>query len=272
MIDNHSASAGSASSRPHALIRLGFLAGVLAVAAANPPTAAAQTVDHAPFSRLLAAHVVDGLVDYGAFARASSFALYLRTLDRAEPAAMSRSDRLAYWINVYNAYTIELINARGEKRSIRNINKRLGISFRSPWAEPIVRAGGRVLSLDDVEHTIIRPEFGDSRIHVALVCAALGCPPLRSEAYVGALLDPQLDEQAGIFLKQSAKNRVDVANRTVYGSPIFTWYREDFGGSLSGVGAFWARYTPAGDARDVLLSGNFKWADTHYDWSLNVRK
>lgn len=185
---------------------------------------------------------------------------------------MTMSDRLAYWINVYNAYTIELINARGEKRSIRNINKRLGISFRSPWAEPIVRAGGRVLTLDDVEHKIIRPEFGDSRIHVALVCAALGCPPLRSEAFVGARLDAQLDEQATIFLRQSEKNRVDVATRTVYGSPIFSWYRQDFGGSLSGVGAFWARYFPPGEAHDLLASGNFTWADTHYDWSLNARR
>jgi hypothetical protein len=184
---------------------------------------------------------------------------------------MARADQLAYWINVYNAYTIELINSRRERRSIRDINKRFGITFRSPWAEPIVRAGGRTLTLDDVEHTIIRPTYKDPRIHVALVCAAKGCPPLRREAFAGARLDEQLDDQARRFLAQGTKNRVDTATRTVYGSPIFTWYREDFGGTLAGVGAFWAKYLPDGAARELLRSGQFRWEDTDYDWTLNRR-
>jgi uncharacterized membrane protein YdjX (TVP38/TMEM64 family) len=252
--------------------RLGWISAALFLSMAVPTRATAQIVDHGPFSRLLAAYVQDGLVDYGAFARDSTFATYLRSLDRADPAGLPMADRLAYWINVYNAYTIELINVRGEKRSIRNINKRFGVSFKSPWAEPIVRAGGRVLTLDDVEHKIIRPDFRDARIHAALVCAALGCPPLRSEAFVAERLDEQLDEQARRFLMQTTKNRVDVANRTVHGSPIFTWYREDFGGTLAGVGAFWARYFPPGAARELLLSGDFRYVETKYDWTLNVRR
>jgi hypothetical protein len=89
---------------------------------------------------------------------------------------------------------------------------------------------------------------------------------------VGAQLDAQLDEQARVFLAQSDKNRVDVATRTVHGSPIFTWYREDFGGTLKGVGAFWARYLPEGPERTLLESGEFRWIDTEYDWSLNWRR
>jgi uncharacterized membrane protein YdjX (TVP38/TMEM64 family) len=261
--------------------RVGWLsaAALLGVASPWPGTLAAQNiapvrgdvVDHAPFDRMLQAWVTDGMVDYDAFARSPEFTRYLASLAAAHPERMARADQLAFWINSYNAYTIELINGRKERRSIRDINKRFGITFKSPWAEPIVQAGGRTLTLDDVEHTIIRPTYRDPRIHVALVCAAKGCPPLRAEAYVGSRLDAQLDEQARRFLAQTTKNRVDVAARTVYGSPIFTWYREDFGGTLAGVGAFWARYVPDGTARELLRSGAFTWVDTKYDWTLNIR-
>ncbi|WP_353266168.1 VTT domain-containing protein [Gemmatimonas sp.] len=235
------------------------------------PTRGATVVDHAPFDRLLQQWVTDGMVDYDAFATSPDFARYLASLAAAQPDRMSRADQLAFWINTYNAYTIQLINSRKERRSIRNINKRFGVTFKSPWAEPIVKAGGATLTLDDVEHTIVRPTFKDPRIHVALVCAAKGCPPLRSEAFVGSRIDVQLDDQARRFLAQTMKNRVDVAARTVYGSPIFTWYREDFGGTLVGVGAFWARFLPDGAARDLVRSGAFRWVDTEYDWTLNLR-
>ncbi|AMW07021.1 hypothetical protein GEMMAAP_18730 [Gemmatimonas phototrophica] len=230
-----------------------------------------EVVDHVPFDRMLQAWVTDGMVDYDAFARSPEFTRYLASLAAAHPERMARADQLAFWINTYNAYTIALINSRKERRSIRDINKRFGVTFKSPWAEPIVKAGGRTLTLDDVEHNIIRPTYRDPRIHVALVCAAKGCPPLRTEAYVGSRIDAQLDEQARRFLAQTTKNRVDVPARTVYGSPIFTWYRDDFGGTLAGVGAFWARYLPEGTARDLLRSGAFTWVDTKYDWTLNLR-
>ncbi|MEX2179446.1 MAG: DUF547 domain-containing protein [Gemmatimonadaceae bacterium] len=250
--------------------KLGWISAALLLAV-SPTVAPAQTPDHGPWDAMLKVHVSDGLVDYDAFGRDARFPAYLRSLDAVNPAALSEADRLAYWINVYNAYTIELINSRKERKSIRNINKRFGIPMKSPWAEPVVRAGARALTLDDVEHEIIRKEFDEPRIHVALVCAAIGCPPLRTEAYAGARLDEQLDDQTRQFLSDQRKNRVDVASRTVYGSPIFSWYREDFGGDLRGVGAFWARYFPAGEARDLLSSGNFRWVDNDYDWSLNIR-
>ena len=249
---------------------IAVLAGGVALLPAAP--AAAQShVDHSAYNAMLGRYVTNGLVDYDAFARDPRFVEYLATLDAADPSSLATPDRLAYWINAYNAYTIHLINTRGERRSIRNINKLFGVALRSPWAERIVRAGGKLLSLDDVEHKIVRPQFKDPRVHVALVCAAHGCPPLRSEAYEGARLDEQLDDQARRFLAQREKNRVDALTRTVHGSPIFTWYRADFGGSLAGVGAFWARYLPAGPERDVVSAGTFTWQDTEYDWSLNRR-
>jgi len=247
------------------------LAGAGAAASAQTPAPAA-TPDHAPFSAMLAAYVTDGMVDYDAFARDPRFPAYLHSLESVRAARLSREDRLAYWVNVYNAYTIQLINSRGERSSIRHINRVLGVTVKSPWSESIVRADGRALTLDDVEHQILRPEFKDPRIHVALVCAAKGCPPLRSEAYVGSRINEQLDDQARRFLSQSHKNRVDIATRTVFGSPIFTWYREDFGGTIAGVANFWVRYIPAGATRDLLRAGAFTWRDTEYDWSLNLRR
>lgn len=236
-------------------------------------TVHAQAVNHGAFDRLLKAHVVNGLVDYDVFAADPAFGGYLRMLAATDPAPLPRSEQLAFWINAYNAYTIQLIIAKGERESIRNINRALGfLKFKGPWSEAFARVGGRTYTLDDIEHRIIRPTFREPRIHFALVCAALGCPPLRSEAYTGARLDAQLDDQAVIFLTKSpSKNRVELATRTVYRSPVFSFsdYMKDFGGSEVAVGRFIARYYPAGPERALLESGKFTVVKTVYDWSLN---
>lgn len=246
--------------------------GAAAVLVLVPGLVGGQVPDHGPWDAMLKVHVTDGRVDYDAFQRDPRFPTYLAALAQVDAGRLSPAERLAYWINVYNAFTIELINSRGERRSIRRINRVLGVPTKSPWAEPIVRADRRTLTLDDVEHRIIRVEFADPRIHVALVCAAIGCPPLREEAYTGAALDAQLDEQARRFFATPEKNRVDARTRTVHGSPIFTWYREDFGGTLAGVGAFWAQFVDDPESRQLLQSGGFRWVDTEYDWSLNIRR
>ncbi len=239
-----------------------------------PGFALRTPVDHSAFELLLRQHVVNGLVDYDAFGRSAEFSRYLALLDRVDPATLDNNERLAYWINVYNAYTIELINRHRERASIRNINKSFGVlRLKGPWSEQLVRAGGRRLTLDDVEHRIIRKEFHEPRVHFALVCAALGCPPLRSEAYTGARLDAQLDDQGRRFLILSPeKNRVDIATRTVYVSMIFRLYRDDFGGTDASVGQFIARWYPDGPDRVLLRSGKYSLRETAYDWSLNVMR
>jgi hypothetical protein len=244
------------------------LLGLLAVGA--PAGAGTGTFDHSAFDALLRRHVAEGLVDYDGF-NGPDFKAYLASLDRADPTSLGPEERLAYWINVYNAYTIELINAHGERESIRKINRSAGLALDSPWHERLVKAGGKVYHLDNVEHDIIRKGFREPRIHFALVCAALGCPPLRSEAYTGAKLEAQLADQARRFLLSSpAKNRVDVGGATVYGSPIYvSYYREDFGGSDAAIGAYLAEFYPEGPERKLLLSGRFKLVETEYDWTLN---
>jgi hypothetical protein len=245
----------------------------LAVLATWPTAAGAATFDHSAFDALLGRHVAGGWVDYDAFRKDPSFPAYLAALDKADLASLSEPERLAFWINAYNAYTIELINRHGERESIRNINTTLGLALKGPWREPLVRAAGQVYHLDNVEHDIIRKQFKEPRIHFALVCAAVSCPPLRSEAYTGAELDAQLDDQAQAFLRRSPdKNRVDAPSRTVYLSRIFEYYKEDFGTTDAAVGRYVARFYPPGPERQLLEGGAFTLRRTEYDWSLNSRE
>jgi hypothetical protein len=233
----------------------------------------AQTVDHSAYDRLLKAHVINGLIDYDAFKSDPAFAGYLKLLAATNPATLPRNEQLAFWINAYNAYTIQLINMKNEQVSIRNVNKTLGfLKFKGPWSEPFAVVGGKTYTLDDIEQRTIRPTFKEPRIHFALVCAAIGCPPLRGEAYTGARIDAQLNDQAITFLTKSpAKNRVDVASKTVYRSQVFSFsdYMNDFGGSEAAVGKFIARYYPAGPEKTLLESGDYTAVKTDYDWSLN---
>ncbi|MDQ3517042.1 MAG: DUF547 domain-containing protein [Gemmatimonadota bacterium] len=247
-------------------------AAVMALTLTTSPSEAQNAIaDHSGFDAVLRTNVVNGLVDYDAFKRSPDFAAYLEAMAKVDPESLSDRDRLAFWINVYNAWTIQLINDKGERGSIRNINKSLGLlKLKGPWNEQLVRVRGKRLSLDDVEHRIIRKEWKEPRIHFALVCAAIGCPPLRTEAYTGDRLEAQLEDQGVLFLRRSpSKNRVDVANRTVHASMIFTLYKADFGGNDANVGKFIARWYPDGPEKQLLNSGKFRLSKTDYDWSLN---
>ena len=246
---------------------------VLILAAPSSAQLSGSVFDHERFDRLLGEHVTpSGLVDYDAFAASDDFAAYLTSLAEVDMAPLPQAERLALWINAYNAYTIELINRNGERESIRNINKALGfIKAKGPWKERFAEVGGHTYTLDEIEHEVIRPRFGEPRIHFALVCAAMGCPPLRQEAYTGRKLDEQLDDQARAFLQEHTdKNRIDVAARTVHLSRIFDWYRKDFPEGRDAFGRYLARFIPDGPGRSLLESGDFQVAFTDYDWSLNA--
>lgn len=239
-----------------------------------PRAAGASPFDHSAFDTLLRAHVADGMVDYDAFQKAPSFPAYLDTLARADLTKLDEKEKLAFWINAYNAYTIQLINSHNERDSIRNINKSAFIKGHGPWREKLVKAAGQVYHLDNVEHDVIRKQFKEPRIHFALVCAAMGCPPLRSEAYTGAKLEAQLLDQSQKFLLRTpAKNRVDPKTGTVYGSMIYVkYYREDFGQTDAAIGKYLAGFYPEGPEKQLLLSGKFKLVETDYDWTLNSQE
>ena len=233
---------------------------------------AGKIVDHSAFDTLLRRHVVAGHVDYAAFAREPSFATYLASLDRVDPKQLDDAERLAFWLNVYNAFTIQLVAQHGETESIRNINKTFGLlRLKGPWSEPFVHAAGRTLTLDDVMHNILRKEFSEPRIHFALVYAAMSSPPLRSEAYHGAQLDVQLDDQGRRFLRESpTANRLEKLQRSrlLVLSPIFTYYRSDIGATRADRSRFLAHWFDQSDSA-MFATGRYNSAESTFDWTLN---
>lgn len=251
-----------------------LLAASLLAPDARPQAASEAVSMHAPFTALLRAHVQHGLVDYDGFKKAPEFPRYLDALASARLDRMSKDERLAFWINVYNAYTIALINKHNERESIRNINMFLGlVKGKGPWKEDIVRAAGRTLNLDEVEHKIIRKEFKEPRIHAALVCAAMSCPPLRAEAYEGTRLNEQLEDQTRTFLRErQTENRLDLGNNIIHLSPIFDWYREDFGKTDAAILRFVAPYFDGTGAKNAFSESRLKIEFTPYDWSLNLQR
>ncbi|WP_456425399.1 DUF547 domain-containing protein [Rhodocaloribacter sp.] len=234
--------------------------------------------DHSRFGEILATFVdARGRVDYAGLKRSGALDPYLALLDAATPEAMPPNERLAFWINVYNAWTLRLILDHYPVRSIKRITPvRLpGISLylpklNSPWEYRIVRAGGRRLTLNEVEHEIIRKAFDEPRIHFALVCAARSCPKLRREAFTGPRLDAQLDDQARDFLHDAAKNRIPDAPGVIRLSSIFRWFRRDFARDDRGLQAFLAPYFD-GDVRERLRRGAYRVRYLRYDWRLNER-
>lgn len=231
-------------------------------------TAAAFDHSHAPFDRVLKAHVRDAAVDYAALRRdPKPLADYLDTLAAVPEADFnlwSQPERLAFLLNLYNAATLKLVADHYPVKSIKDIGGFLG----SPWKQEVVRLFGKTTMLDHVEHGLVRKLYKEPRAHFAMVCAAKGCPPLRAESYTAARLDAQLNEQGRIFLAQAQKNRVEADRRVVHLSPIFKWFSEDFELPAGSVLKF---VTPFFDeaSRRALAGGKFSVRYTDYDWSLN---
>jgi hypothetical protein len=233
-----------------------------------------RAIDHGAFTVLLGKYVRDGQVDYGGLlkdrAALDAYLGTLRAVTKADYASWSESDRLAYWLNLYNAETLALMLDFPGASSIRKLGWFGWAS--NPWKKeriPLKALRGGVISLDEVEQNIIRKEFREPRIHFALVCASRSCPKLRAEAYEGARLNAQLDDQARDFLHDPFKNRWNAAHRTLSLSKIFDWYKADFE-AAGGVVPFVARYLP-GDEGKSVLAGPVTVEFLDYDWSLNGR-
>ena len=246
---------------------LGAIA-LLVVLATVPVTAGAQAPDHSTYDRLLNEYVEGGYFDYEAFVRDEdnlrNLKQYLDAMSTVDPRELSADQELAYWMNLYNASTIELVLRNYPLESIRDLDGWFGTIF----SKEFIEVGDRTMSLDNVEHDTIRERFDEPRIHFALVCAARSCPPLRDEAYVGERLDEQLEEQTETFL-ESDKNRFTVRNGTLRAelSMILSWYAEDFGGE-DGVMEFIGKYLPD-RKRKLIQEGSYSVDYISYDWDLN---
>ncbi len=213
---------------------------------------------HTPYDNILKTYVKNGKVDYAALKmQRKPLDDYLNEMAKVTTGifdAWNKDDRLAYLINLYNAATLQLIIDNYPVKSIKDI----GSLFSSPWDKKFVRLWGKNVSLDNIEHDIIRKEYYEPRIHLALVCAAKSCPHLRSEAYKGHILSKQLDQQGVQFFASPQGLRVDDAKKVVYLSSILKWYKEDFA-SVSDFAQKYSKKKFDGYYVDWLK----------YDWSLN---
>ncbi len=222
-----------------------------------------EEVDHGLYAELLKKYVKGGVVDYQGFKNEEArLDLYLKVLENIDTKALPRNEQFAFYVNAYNAWTIKLIlTGYPGVKSIKD----MGGWRNNPWKKKICRIDGDILTLDDIEHNILRPGFKDPRVHFAVNCASKACPPLRPEPYSGGSLDRQLEESAEGFINNPSYNYLK--GNTLYVSKIFEWFSEDFNKDILG---FFLKY-----ARGNLgshLQGNrdkIKVEYLDYDWSLN---
>ncbi len=257
------------------LLQPGGLRGVL-VRALGPPRVVLEeayasrpdgpTFDHTAFDRLLLQFVDEkGFVDYAALElRKDELHRYLDALSRAPFDAMGRNERLALLINAYNAFTLRLILDYYPVGSIRDIpaNRR--------WDDRRWNIGGRAYSLHEIEHEQIRPMFREPRIHFALVCAAVGCPMLRREAYVATRVDELLDDQSRRTHENERWVRYESGASTIWLTSLYEWYAGDFEQVAGSILDYAARYRKE-LARDLEAGHRPEVRFLDYDWSLNAQ-
>lgn len=221
-----------------------------------------QTFDqtYPGFNQVLKSKVLDGRVDYqGLKADPQPLKQFLSeagALKEVEFNNWSRDEQLAFLINLYNAATLQLIVDHYPVKSI----KKIGSIFKGPWDQPAVVWFGKTITLNELEHGIIRKQYHEPRVHMALVCAAQGCPPLRSEAYTAEKLDQQLDDQGRTYLASPAGLVIDSNRGEARISSIFKWYGDDF----SSVPDFIEK-----QSGKSVKGLKIRYLD--YDWSLNER-
>ena len=235
--------------------------------------ASTLTVDHTAWDTFLSRYRSQNaagvaLVDYRAVTAADRQALddYLQQLSSTPVDSLSRPEQFAYWANFYNALTVKVILDHYPVDSIRDIDISPGLFSNGPWGAKLVTVAGEALSLDDIEHRILRPIWQDPRIHYAVNCAAIGCPNLLPRALRPATLEADLETAARAYVNDPRGARVDADGDLVVSS-IYDWFEEDFGGSEIGVLAHLRQYAegPLADA----LAGRTRIDGDDYDWSLN---
>ena len=219
---------------------------------------------HSSYAIVLNTYVKDGLVNYASLkSNPKQLDLYLSQLSSVTEGDFkqwTRDQQLAYLINLYNAQILRLIIDHYPIESIKDI--------RDPWDQNIVSLFGNKITLNALEHGIIRKNYDEPRVHFALVCAAMGCPKLPEQPFIASKLSMQLDEQGKNFLADSDKNSVDFKSQTIYLSQIFQWFQEDFVKNTGSVVAFIKPYLSPQVSRK-LYEEDFKIIYTNYDWSLN---
>jgi hypothetical protein len=259
----------------------------------HPESAAAETLSYNDYGAALQEFVnQEGMVNYrGLKANPQKLKEFLQALAQVLPEdyqGWQTSQQIAFWINAYNSLTLKAIidhypikaswfrSLKFPRNSIRQIP---GV-----WKELRFPVMGRQMTLDEIEHATLRQQFNEPRIHMALVCAAMGCPPLRNEPFTGEKLNQQLNDQTRRFLADPQKFRIDRDQGRVYLSPIFKWFGQDFVKTY-GATEWFSRFTPNERAvlnfiqnylprkeQEYLFQGDYSLSYLGYDWSLNEQK
>lgn len=220
---------------------------------------------HELFDQVLQEHVDEkGRVNYTKLkAYPEKFEAYLDLLAFADPEVLSYNERLTFWINAYNALVIKGVVNHYPITSVRKVKLFNGFFSRLKF-----QAAGKMYTLNQIEHGIIRTEFVDPRVHFVLVCASSSCPPLWNRAYTAETLEERLETATFNFIRNPEQVRIDRSKRRVYVSKIFKWYDDDFKEGYDGAVDFLADYLPSEDA-EYLESTDVKLRYLDYDWTLN---
>ena len=230
----------------------------------------ASGFDHSKFDQVLKTYVNDkGLVDYNGIAGDAALKAYMKSLETADPDAMSRDGQLAFWINAYNAVTIDKVIKWKPKKSVREtLIPGIWTSTKFFTTRDHIVAGKR-LSQDDIENDILRKQFKDPRIHFAIVCASSSCPPLPRFAYTAENVQTKLEEETRKYINSDRGTRIDAAGNILYLSKLFDWYKGDFeyksGSVLNFIKPFLEEKTLAFLQRDPQI------AYLDYNWALNAQ-
>ncbi|ALJ05067.1 hypothetical protein APS56_07970 [Pseudalgibacter alginicilyticus] len=230
-----------------------FLITILSISAFSS-NKTARTFDHSIWNNLLQKHVSEnGQVNYKGFkSNINLLQQYITTLSNTTPnETWNKNEKLAYWINAYNALTVDLILQNYPVKSIKNIDK--------PWDQRLWKLGNKWYNLNDIEHDILR-NMNEPRIHFAIVCASFSCPKLQNEAYIASNIEQQLTKATYEFLNDHNKNSISENNLEL--SKIFQWFAKDFKQNSSLID-FLNKYS------DIRISKNAKKRFKDYNWNLN---
>ncbi len=229
-------------------------------------------IDHGPWDAFLKKYVTTGPegVNRLPYARVSAedrrkLDSYIDGLSGVQIRIYRRSEQLAYWINLYNALTIRLIVQRYPVDSILDLNISPGWLSVGPWGKKLLRVEGEEISLDDIEHRILRPIWQDNRVHYGVNCASVGCPNVAGSAYAGATVDEALTRAARAYVNSGRGINIDEGD--LYVSSIYKWFVADFGGNTAGVLAHLKKYAAHGIKAKLGAFSDV--SGYQYDWSLN---
>jgi len=232
--------------------------------------------DNELFTDILNQYVKDGMVDYSSLQKDKRLDKYLEELTYTDLQNFSENEKLSFWINAYNAFTIKIVADNYPVESITDLHsggKIIGYLLgKTVWDKEFITINKKQYSLNDIEHEILR-KMNEPRIHFAIVCASISCPVLRSEAYEADKLEMQLEDQTKIFLNDPGRNHFDTTNKEACLSKVFDWFDEDFGTTDEDLLKFISKYLPENISKDIIVNiGEWDISYNNYNWDLNELK